>query len=42
MVFQVIFKPLAQLEATDAFEWYSQPHIDMGEAFLAELERTNG
>ena len=42
MVFQVIFKPLAQLEASEAFKWYSQSHIDMGDAFLAELERTNG
>ena len=41
MVFHVIFKPLAQLEASDAFKWCSQSHIDVGEAFLAELERTN-
>jgi hypothetical protein len=36
MVFQVIFKPLAQLEATEAFGWYVQSHINMGEAFSAE------
>jgi len=42
MSFQVIFKPLAQLEALEAFAWYDQDHIHMGDAFLAELERTNG
>jgi len=42
MVFKVIFKPLAQLEVSEAFEWYAQPHIVMGEAFLAELEHTSG
>ena len=41
MAFRVVFKSLAQLEASEAFEWYSQAHIDMGEAFLAELERAS-
>lgn len=42
MAFQVIFKPLAQLEASEAFAWYGQSDIGMGEAFLMELERTSG
>jgi plasmid stabilization system protein ParE len=42
MVFQVIFKPLAQLEATEAFDWYAQSHINMGDAFSTEVERTSG
>lgn len=42
LVFQVVFKPPAQLEATEAFEWYAQSHINMGEAFAAEVERTSG
>lgn len=42
MSFQVIYKLLAQIEALEAFEWYGQAHIGMGESFLAELERTNG
>jgi plasmid stabilization system protein ParE len=41
MPFQVIYKPLAQLEAAEAHEWYSQAHIGMGDDFLDELERTN-
>lgn len=41
MAFKVILKPLAQLEASEAFKWYAQPHICMGEAFLAELEHTS-
>jgi plasmid stabilization system protein ParE len=42
MPFEVIYKPLAQLEAALAYEWYSQAHIGMGDDFLDELERTNG
>ena len=42
MISRVIFKPLAQVEATEAFDWYAQSHINMGEAFSAELERTSG
>lgn len=42
MAFKLIFKPLAQLEVSEAFEWYTQPHIVMGEEFLAELEHTSG
>lgn len=41
-MFQIIYKPLAQLEASEAFQWYAQAHIGMGNAFLDELERTNG
>lgn len=41
MSFQVIYKPLAQLEVSDAYKWYNQAHIGMGSAFLEELERTN-
>ena len=42
MLFQVVYKPLAQIEASEAYQWYEQPHISMGNAFLDELERTNG
>lgn len=42
MDFQVIYKPLAQLEVAEAFQWYGQPHIAMGDDFLDELERTDG
>lgn len=42
MLFQVVYKPLAQLEAAEAHAWYCQPDVGMGEEFLAELERTNG
>ena len=38
----VVFKPLAKFEAEEAYQWYFQPHIGMGNAFLDELERTNG
>ena len=41
MPFQVIYKPLAQLEAAEACDWYRQAHIGMGDDFLDELERTN-
>ena len=41
MSFQVIYKPLAQLEVADAYVWYKQAHIGMGDAFLEELEQTN-
>lgn len=42
MAFAVVLKPLAQAEVSEAFAWYAQPHIEMGNAFLAELERTSG
>jgi toxin ParE1/3/4 len=42
MPYQVVYKPLAQIEASEAYHWYGQPHIGMGNAFLDELERTNG
>ncbi|WP_367846480.1 hypothetical protein [Rhodoferax sp. WC2427] len=32
---------MAQLEVAEAFQWYGQSHIKMGEDFLAELERTD-
>ena len=41
MSFQLIFKPLAQIEIAEAFQWYQQPHINMGDAFLTELERVS-
>jgi plasmid stabilization system protein ParE len=41
MAFTVIFKPLAQLEVGEAYEWYQQDHIRMGDAFLEQLERTS-
>lgn len=42
MAFLVVFKPLAQAEISEAFQWYAQPHIKMEEAFLTELEHTSG
>lgn len=42
MPFQVVYKPLAQLEASEAFDWYGQPHIGMSADFIEELERING
>ncbi|KQW50014.1 MULTISPECIES: type II toxin-antitoxin system RelE/ParE family toxin [unclassified Roseateles] len=39
MSFSLEFKPRAEAEIADAFEWYEQPTIRQGEAFLAELER---
>ncbi len=41
MLFRVIYKPLAQVEASEAYQWYAQPHIGMGDIFLEELERTS-
>lgn len=41
MPFQIVYKPLAQIEAAEAYAWYAQPEIDMGDEFLAELERTD-
>jgi plasmid stabilization system protein ParE len=32
---------LAQIEASEADQWYSQDHIGMGDDFIEELERTN-
>ena len=31
MPFQVIYKPLAQLEAAEACDWYGQAHIGRNE-----------
>jgi toxin ParE1/3/4 len=42
MAFKVIFKPLAQLEVDEAYDWYQQDHIRMGVTFIDQLERTNG
>lgn len=42
MSFRVIYKPLAQIEAAEAYRWYDQATINMGSIFLAELERANG
>jgi len=41
MAFLVVFKPLAEAEVAEAFAWYQQPHIKMGDAFLSDLERTS-
>jgi hypothetical protein len=41
MQYVVVYKPLAQIEAAEAYQWYGQPHIGMGGAFLDEFERTN-
>lgn len=42
MPFQIVYKTLAQIEAAEAYAWYAQPEINMGNAFLAELERPDG
>lgn len=42
MAFAVIFKPLAQLEADEAYDWYQQDHIKMGANFLEQMGRTTG
>ena len=42
MRFDVVFKPLALHEVSDAYEWYQQAHIRMGDDFLDEIERTRG
>lgn len=42
MKFQIVYKPLAQIEVAEAYAWYAQPDINMGIAFLAELERVDG
>ena len=41
MTFTVIFKPLAQLEVDEAFDWYQQDPIKMGAVFLDQLGRTS-
>ena len=41
MAFEVIYKALAQAEVAEAFEWYEQDHIRIGEKFLDQLKRTN-
>ena len=41
MTFSVDFKPAAQAEIAEAFAWYAQPHIAMGDAFMMELEHTS-
>ena len=42
MAFTVIFKPLAQIEADEAYDWYQQDHIKMGATFLEQLGRNTG
>lgn len=42
MNFQIVYKPLAQIEAAEAYAWYAQAEINMGAAFIAELERVDG
>ena len=41
MAYTVIFKPLAQLEIDEAYDWYQQDHIKMGAVFLDQLGRTS-
>jgi plasmid stabilization system protein ParE len=41
MAFSVVYKPLALLEAKEAYDWYAQEHIGMHTAFLEQLERTD-
>ena len=41
MHFEVNFTPWAQLEASEAYTWYCQDHIRLGDAFIDELERTS-
>jgi len=41
MSFRIIYKTLAQIEAAEAYAWYAQPEINMGDAFLMELERVD-
>ena len=41
MNFEVVYTPWAQLEASEAYAWYGQDHIRMGDAFIDELERTS-
>ena len=42
MKFEIVYKPLAQIEAAQAYAWYARPDINMGIAFLTELERVDG
>ena len=41
MAFSVVYKPLALLEAKEAYDWYAQGHINMHAAFLEQLTRTD-
>jgi plasmid stabilization system protein ParE len=41
MLFEVVYKLSAQAEVSEAYQWYSQAHIGMGDDFIEELERTN-
>lgn len=42
MPFQIVYKPLAQIEVAEAHAWYARPEIGMGDSFLEELGRTDG
>jgi hypothetical protein len=42
MKFQIVYKPLAQIEVAEAYTWYARPDINLGIAFLTELERVDG
>ncbi|MDX8398765.1 MAG: hypothetical protein R8K20_00775, partial [Gallionellaceae bacterium] len=33
---------LGQIETSETYQWYEQPHIGMGNAFLEELKCSNG
>ena len=41
MAFEVIYKALAHAEVAEAFRWYDQDHIRVGEKFLDQIKRTH-
>lgn len=42
MSFRIAYKSLAQQEVAEAYTWYSRPEINMGHAFLDDLQRIDG
>jgi plasmid stabilization system protein ParE len=40
MAYQFGYSRLAQIEVDEAYHWYSQTDVAMGDAFLADLTRT--
>jgi toxin ParE1/3/4 len=41
MPYGIVYKQLAQIEVAEAYAWYADPQINMGDSFLAELERAD-
>ena len=39
MSWAIVYKPLAEAEINEALDWYSQDHIGMSEALVADLRR---